>query len=371
MKFTLSIWLLIFPFVLASGCRPHGDVHVGADLLTTLRNSEDSLAKHVLVVINTQSADSEKIGSAYVKARKIPHANVILVSVSPDENCDISLYYRAVIEPIKEFIKKDTNSIDYMVVTKGDPLILKNSGYACDAALAAIDKLGPNSAAGDYDMKATPNPYYNASSPFTHARYGIYLVDRLDGYTLDDALALIDHSLKAKPEKGLFFFQESASKTTQSYGELQATMQTASDYLTTHGYDTYAPTQTTFITTDKPLMGYVTWGSNNGPFDEGAYESMHFHPGAIGETYVSTSARTLIGKAEGQSQIGALIHSGITGVKGYVSEPYTIALCRADVLFSHYITGYNLAESFYAASPVIKWKDIVIGDPLCAPYSKG
>jgi len=30
----------------------------------------------------------------------------------------------------------------------------------------------------------------------------------------------------------------------------------------------------------------------------------------------------------------------------------------------------NLAESFYAASLVAKWKDVVIGDPLCRPYRK-
>jgi hypothetical protein len=29
----------------------------------------------------------------------------------------------------------------------------------------------------------------------------------------------------------------------------------------------------------------------------------------------------------------------------------------------------NLAEAFYAASPVIRWKDVVIGDPLCRPYA--
>jgi hypothetical protein len=58
----------------------------------------------------------------------------------------------------------------------------------------------------------------------------------------------------------------------------------------------------------------------------------------------------------------------VTGVKGYVYEPYTTALAHADILFDRYTHGYNLAESFYAASNYVHWRDIVLGDPLCAPY---
>jgi hypothetical protein len=58
----------------------------------------------------------------------------------------------------------------------------------------------------------------------------------------------------------------------------------------------------------------------------------------------------------------------VTGVKGYVAEPFSVALCPADILFDRYTAGYTLAESFYMAVPFLKWKDIVIGDPLCAPY---
>ena len=68
--------------------------------------------------------------------------------------------------------------------------------------------------------------------------------------------------------------------------------------------------------------------------------------------------------------IADLIQQGVTGVKGYVSEPYTGALARPDILFDRYTTGYTLAESFYMASPMIKWKDVVVGDPLCCPYRK-
>ena len=40
-----------------------------------------------------------------------------------------------------------------------------------------------------------------------------------------------------------------------------------------------------------------------------------------------------------------------------------------DILFDRYVRGATLAESFYAASYMVLWKDLVIGDPLCAPYA--
>ena len=29
-----------------------------------------------------------------------------------------------------------------------------------------------------------------------------------------------------------------------------------------------------------------------------------------------------------------------------------------------------MAESFYAASHFVGWEDIIVGDPLCYPYTK-
>ena len=127
----------------------------------------------------------------------------------------------------------------------------------------------------------------------------------------------------------------------------------------------------TFAGSRVPLAGYASWGSNDGAFDEGAYRTLAFVPGALAETFVSTSGRSFRPiKDGGQSLVVDLVAQGVTGVKGYVSEPYTIALARADILFDRYTSGRNLAESFYAASPVTHWKDVVVGDPLCAPYRK-
>ena len=64
-----------------------------------------------------------------------------------------------------------------------------------------------------------------------------------------------------------------------------------------------------------------------------------------------------------------MVRAGITGVHGTVAEPYNIAFPPAD-LFSPYIAGYTLAETFHQKLPFRYWMNLVIGDPLCAPYAR-
>src|SRR5204863_243570 len=44
-------------------------------------------------------------------------------------------------------------------------------------------------------------------------------------------------------------------------------------------------------------------------------------------------------------------------------------IVRPQILFPAYLSGFNLAESFYLAMPFLSWQDIVVGDPLCAPFA--
>ena len=91
--------------------------------------------------------------------------------------------------------------------------------------------------------------------------------------------------------------------------------------------------------------------------------------GAIAETFVSTSARSFKYTTQyGQSLIADMIRAGVTGVKGYVYEPYLSAIAHPDILFPRYYNGFNLAESYYSASNYMSWMDTVVGDPKLAPF---
>ncbi len=93
--------------------------------------------------------------------------------------------------------------------------------------------------------------------------------------------------------------------------------------------------------------------------------------GAVGETYVSTGGRSfryLTGY--GQSLVADLIKDGISGVKGYVYEPFLNAVAHPNILFERYTKGWALGESFFAASEIgTSWMDLILGDPKVAPYN--
>jgi uncharacterized protein (TIGR03790 family) len=335
-------------------------------------------AKRVLVVINQNSPDSMSVGPYYVKKRQIPKENVVFVSVGTANNLSSRDYQSGIEAPVKANLAKNRNKIDFIVTTKGVPIRIDNDGgYSLDGYLATMDLTIqpirndlPNASDSEQtnEIRRAMNPYFNKREAFSHDRYKMYLVTRLDGYTAADAKALVDRSLAAKAEKGPFFFDMAGNRSDGDYGNMNQMLKMASDALEFRNYRTILDKETAFVAPAEPLAGYASWGSNDGAYNRDTYDKIRFKPGAICETFVSTSAFTFSARQHWQSLIADLIEQGVTGVKGYVSEPYTFALARPQILFERYVSGFNLAESFYMASPVVRWKDVVIGDPICRPY---
>ncbi|MBI2796838.1 MAG: TIGR03790 family protein [Gemmatimonadetes bacterium] len=345
---------------LAAGCGP-----AGADTAGTAD------AARTLVVINDESEESRLVGAYYAQRRGIPYANVVRVRVAPGDEVDATDFYDDLLVPVRNAIRTSLTPIDFIVLTKGVPLrIGGRRGYSVDGQLVQLDSIHapPVEPPTMTDALPTPNPYFAASTPFTSARYGMYLVTRLDCYEVTHCRALVDRSLAALPERGLFFINPSLD-ARPGYIELQRNLLDAHVLLETRGFTSRLASPGMFEAPVEQLEGYASWGSNDARFDRDAWLRLRFRAGAIAETYVSTSARTFSRSLAGQSLVADLVESGVTGVKGYVSEPYGYALARVPILFDRYTRGFTLAESFYAASPVIRWKDVVIGDPLCRPFA--
>jgi uncharacterized protein (TIGR03790 family) len=364
--------LALFAMLMAFGCTPEVSAvqnREKADVAPVSTGPES----HVLVVKNVASPTAKRIAEYYIQKRGIPISNVIDIEIAPNEEVSLDSYKMHIESPIERFLTVNTlkNRIDYIVLTKGIPLRITGGGYSVDAFLATMEMKFdaiPDTKPASFQKAA--NPYFNKSEHFSKAKYGFYLVTRLDGYTVEDAMKLVDNSMAAKPSKGTFLFDEDPRRNGAGYDMINDSMKKAAAIVKSKGLDSYLEDTKAFMGRRTNLAGYYSWGSNDYSFDTGAYKAITFAPGAIAETAVSTSGRTMWPTSTGQSLIADLIAGGVTGVKGYVSEPYTIALCPASILFDRYTSGYNLAESFYMATPLLKWKDIVVGDPLCSPYSK-
>lgn len=361
-------------FALSSvGCEEEAPTHPNVSMPTRVVVPIDPEAARVLVVRNLGGSSSKAIADYYVKKRGIPPKNVVEIDVGPTDEIPLGTYQVSIEGPIKRHIKTAglTDSIDFIVLTKGIPLRIKEGGYSVDSFLVAMDKVMDPVKDTKYEsFKRVTSPYYGLREGFTHKKFGLYLVTRLDGYSAGDAMRLVDNALGAKPNKGVFLLDEDPRRAGAGYNEKNQAMKKAASELKGHGFDVVLDESEQFLGRRSNLAGYYSWGSNDYSFDRDGYKALTFLPGAIAETAVSTSGRTFWPTTTGQSLIADLIAGGVTGVKGYVSEPYTIALCPADILFDRYTSGFTLAESFYMATPFLKWKDIVIGDPLCKPYPK-
>lgn len=92
--------------------------------------------------------------------------------------------------------------------------------------------------------------------------------------------------------------------------------------------------------------------------------------GSIAETAVSTGGRSFNwNTGYGQSLVADLLEDGVSGVKGYVYEPYLTAVGYPSVLLPAYASGYNFAESHAAANLQTGWMGVVVGDPKMAAYA--
>ncbi len=339
----------------------------------------------VLLIINKNSAISQKIGSYYQKKRKIAKLNVCSVDAPVDEEIDREIYNKNVKLPISDFLKsrRIEGKILYIVTTKGLPLRISGfSGPSGDRASldSELSSLYRELIGIEYPLEGgIPNPYYNADPDFkgghhfNRADFDIYMVTRLTGYNLEDVKGLIDRSLKPQATGKLIF---DMNGDNASIGNIW--MRKGYRTLRNMGFEVFLERSTKYVTGERDVLGYSGWGSND-PNCSGRFLGNLWQRGALALIFVSTSARTFDEPPEDwttgewnntfygspQSLIADLINEGVTGTAGYVYEPYLETCVQPDILFPAYLSGYNLAESFYMATRYLSWQTVIVGDPLC------
>jgi uncharacterized protein (TIGR03790 family) len=368
----------------------------------------------VLLVYNADSAVSTAVAKYYAAKRGVTKMVVVHCADSAvstaNETILLADYNREIADPVSQYLARH-KEINFIVLTKGVPIRVRGAdtgsrdenlpataplNASVDSYLAAMD-YSTDKINGKDAVKISIhgsgasgfgwlNHYWKADVPFSHAKFGGYLVTRLDGYTQADAEALVTRALAAESEKSgrgevlldvqpIFKFKSTdvagqpldvtgPIPDESDYGSWNADMVKAGDLLIARKVPTELDRDEAFVGDRSNLRGYFSWGSNDAKYSEKAYESLAFAPGAIGDTAVSTSARTFLPTSGGQSLITDLIAHGITGVKGYTDEPLLQAITSPSIAMERYTSGFTLAESLYAASRFVGWEDVVIGDPL-------
>jgi uncharacterized protein (TIGR03790 family) len=340
-------------------------------------------AENVAVVINDASPASQKIGEYYIAKRGIPASNVIHINTTQDESVDRRTYATAIEWPIRVRIAQEQlhDRLLYLVLTKGVPLRLTGSGGrfgtfgSVDAELTFLYRRMTGQAVPP--VGAIDNPYFlsgkelSEARPFTHREQDLFLVTRLDGYSVEDALALIDRGTGQAVQGDIVLTTEQPPRTPA----VSDWLSTTASRLATQPNAPRVVIQTTSAPADeRPMFGY--FASSTDSISGQSLDRMHFVPGSLAVRFADADARTFreptnVRRASQGLRdllLGDLIRAGATGGAGFVGDPMGGSIVRPDILFPAYVAGFNLAEAFYMAMPHLSRRTVVIGDPLCAPY---
>lgn len=350
--------------------------------------------ENVLIVANDKVPGSVQVAERYEKARHVPGDQLLRLNAPPTEEITHAEFDRDIQAPIAKWLASGARQdrILYIVLARGIPLRISGTPgrngttASVDSELTLLYRRMTGVAASTSGPIA--NPYYAGAAGIdtlkrlTHKTHDIYLVTRLDGFSVDDALGLVDRG--ASPSKDGRILLDSVPATPAA--DLRSKwLESAAARLRAAGLNDRVVYETTSraLQNETGVLGYYSWGSND-PSLTARTQGLRFVPGALASMFLSTDARTFLQPPAGwtpgrlfgprdfagstQSLSGDLVRSGATGVAGQVAEPYLDGAVRPDILFPAYIAGFNLAEAFYLATPYVSWQTVVLGDPLCAPF---
>src|SRR5262245_39295243 len=157
---------------------------------------------NVLLVLNEASPASVQVAEYYAQKRRIPKGNVVRLKTPTTEAISRSDYESTIEGPISAWLMHEQlqDRILYIVLTKGIPLRVSGT-TGRDATVASVDSeltllyrrlLGQPAPI----LGRVENPYFlgekNVSDAQLFSRFNsdIYLVTRLDGFTVDDVSKL-------------------------------------------------------------------------------------------------------------------------------------------------------------------------------------
>jgi uncharacterized protein (TIGR03790 family) len=360
-------------------------------------------AARVIVLANSDDADSLQLARYYAEKRGVPAANIYAYKMSAAETIGWPEFVATIWQPLQDDLVRagwidaipmdlvdqagrrkyviDGHRIAYLVVCRGVPLrIAANPSWAIEPAvvpLANRPEFLTNQAAVDSELallaesvhptgRFVPNVLYQNEAPTAFDAGRVVKTTRLDGPTAEAARALVDHALIA----------EHSGWLGRAYIDIGGIHEDGDRWLegvvrqlAELGFDTDVDREPTTMPAtarcDAPVL-YFGWyaGDLNGPF---ALPGFRFPPGAIAQHIHSMSAATL--RSAHAGWCGPLVDRGVTATVGNVYEPYLQILHRPTLLLRALARGATFGDAAYYALPVLSWQSVAIGDPLYRPVA--
>ena len=285
------------------------------------------------VLINNKSAESRTIGWAFVSARNISLEHVFLFDMDDTptgETISRAQFNTYFADPFAVWIGSEnrSNDLNYLVTSKGVPLRISGDGKASfDSEIGLIG--------GVYDIDVGDNWWTtHAYGPlagkemesFSRSKYGFSLVTRLTGYSVDTALGLIDKANSSLGQRGQFVLDLATNRNGSGYKYWNDDLYAANTSLNgSLGLPVTFNQNSTFLTNQSNVIGYASWGSNDGAWNENLLPNSGFDTSdsswETGSRYWNSSDPTLTNDEDfSWARQTAVKRNGNAAIEGVLSQ---------------------------------------------------
>jgi hypothetical protein len=353
------------------------------------------------VLASADDSESATLAVDYAAARAVPTRQVCTIPGIPQTD-DVTLadYQSKILQPFQSCLTSAGvyDRIEAVVVMRGVPLRVVvpistgTTNISLTAALAIWDStMSGGDAGGSPLLGQEPGQIVNCGTPcygalwdnplqflngpfqagYTVTRGGVdwkpLLVTMLDGRSQADAQMLIDSATQAEKNggaKGTFLFMDGADSARAA---LDGDFTYVINQLNGLGYTDAQEVPFNSDLTGQTLASFFVGTASLGQTIEGNT----YLPGSLVDNLTSFGAvpQNFAASGETQVSISRWVEQGVGGVHGTVDEPLNNVFPRR-LLILDYVKGASLAEAYFRWLPFQYWKNLVLGDPMLAPYAK-
>ncbi len=397
MNFPHDFWRMVAAVLAALG--------LATVVLATVPAVDAPEVERVVVVVNSDAADSQELAEYYVRSRGIPATNIVALPMPTTETISWPQFTAELFNPLAAELARrgwidaypaelldrygrrktviSGHRISYLVLLRGVPLRIAENPEWKPATLpkgvpanlassqASVDgELALLAATEMAVLGSVPNPIFRKAEVAPLMAETVVRVARLDGPTPADVRALIDGAAAG----------ERLGLAGRAYVDIGGTpsptgnvwLESVAKQLAAAGFETEVDRLPTTLPQlarfDAPVL-YFGWyarsGNVEGPF---TVPGFRFPPGAIAVHIHSYSAQSL--RSAKQFWCGPLVARGVAATVGNVHEPYLDATHHLDLLVEGLLRGDTLGAAAYYALPALSWQATLIGDPLYRPFAR-
>ena len=332
----------------------------------------------VLLVANSNSAVSLQIAD-YFQSHRANLTHRLAVTLPEGDSITFALLNSTLLQPARKYLNSTNDTINYIVLTKGFPLY--TSGDVLDVFGAHMSIPNANASSVDSELALVntayegsigaggyvANPYYGGSN-FSRSGQGIYLVTRLDGFSLEDVIRMIDSSAnvsRADRDSGQYVLAGYEGIYGNEFESAHAGLKSAG--LNGSYYEYGYPSNLKNVSYFDTFGCYDFGGCNNSyigapnyTWKNGSFASVRYSFSA--GTTASMIANTWY-MSENRSYVATFIHEGASGGLGYSVEPLSSGVANPKFISRGYLDGRGMADMLWSSVPSLSWAAVVFGDP--------